>query len=115
MTVYVDDYLAPYRRMLMCHMIADTEEELHTMAEALGLKRQWFQDKVRGREHYDICASKRKLAVKLGAVRIPYRTLAVMTGMRSRSKDGRLPKPEEAEALMEERKAAFAKLKGEQA
>lgn len=28
MTVYVDDMQADYRRMKMCHMVADTDEEL---------------------------------------------------------------------------------------
>lgn len=52
--------------MLMCHMIADTEEELHTMAAALGLKRSWFQDK--RIKHYDVSKGKREIAILLGAI-----------------------------------------------
>jgi hypothetical protein len=58
---------------IMCHMIADTDEELHTMAQQIGVARRWFQG-----DHYDITKSKRALAVKLGAVEIDRRTLASM-------------------------------------
>jgi hypothetical protein len=30
MTVYVDQAVHPYRRMIMCHMVADTREEMDT-------------------------------------------------------------------------------------
>lgn len=36
MTVYVDDVCIVYGRMRMSHMVADTEDELHQMASALG-------------------------------------------------------------------------------
>jgi len=44
MTVYVDDMRAPYGLMKMCHMLADTSDELHVMADLIGVARQWFQD-----------------------------------------------------------------------
>ena len=65
MSVYVDSEKNSYGRMLMCHMMADTIEELHQMADQIGIKREWFQD---GKyPHYDLCQSKRKEAVRLGA------------------------------------------------
>lgn len=68
MTVYVDNASIPYGRMFMCHMIADDLDELHTMAEALGV-RKWFQEPPKASfPHYDICLSKRDQAIGLGAV-----------------------------------------------
>lgn len=65
MTVYVDDMRAPYGRLIMCHMIADTEAELHAMADKIGVARKWYQG-----DHYDVCKSMRTKAVKLGAVEL---------------------------------------------
>ena len=58
MTVYVDDMRAPFGRLVMCHMIADTPAELHAMADRIGVARKWFQNKGSG-PHYDIALSKR--------------------------------------------------------
>lgn len=63
--VYVGEPRWPYRRMLMCHMVADTLEELHAMAKSIGIKAIHFQDK--RFKHYDICKSKRIIAVNHGA------------------------------------------------
>lgn len=68
MAVYVDDFGAPYRRMIMFHMAADTVEELHAMADKIGVARKWFQLPLGRNPHYDICMSKRALAVKAGAI-----------------------------------------------
>ncbi len=38
MTVYVDDMKVKYGRMIMCHMVADTINELHEMADKIGIK-----------------------------------------------------------------------------
>jgi len=73
MTVYVDNMRAPYGRMVMCHMIADTEEELHIMAAAIGVARKWYQ-----KGHYDICLSKRAKAIEYGAIEVTRRELGII-------------------------------------
>lgn len=82
MTVYVDDMKASYGRMVMCHMIADTDEELHAMADRTGVSRRWFQKPGTPTRHYDIALTKRALAVQAGAVEITQRQAACMTGRR---------------------------------
>jgi hypothetical protein len=74
MSVYVDGASNPYGRMKMCHMVADTLEELHAMADAIGIQRRWFQNDP-DHPHYDIAQSKRALAVQHGAVEITSRQL----------------------------------------
>lgn len=69
MAVYVDFSKNKYRGMIMCHMIADNLNELHEMADKIGIKRKWFQDS-KTHPHYDICQSKKRLAIKNGAVEI---------------------------------------------
>lgn len=74
MTVYVDDMRAGYGRMVMCHMVADTELELHAMADLIGVDRKWYQYPHKSRyPHYDIALSKRALAVAAGAKEIRWR------------------------------------------
>ena len=73
MPVYVDFAQNRLGRMKMCHMLADTEDELHAMADKLGLKREWFQN--HGTPHYDICQQKRRQAVLLGAIEVRRRVL----------------------------------------
>ena len=78
MSVYVDNADIPFGRMVMCHMIADTEEELLAMADKIGVSRRWIQRKpgMPWRTHFDICQSKRKLAVSYGAIEIGMGELA---------------------------------------
>lgn len=68
MTVYVDQSKNSYGRMLMSHMLADTLPELHAMADKIGVNRRWFQ--ANNIPHYDICQSKRALALRYGAEEI---------------------------------------------
>lgn len=84
MSVYVDRMRAPYGRMILCHMLADTTEELHAMAELIGVKRKWCQHEGTYREHYDISLTKRALAVKAGALEITGRQLAALLKQRRR-------------------------------
>lgn len=67
MTVYVDNMRASYGRMKMCHMIADSTDELLAMADKIGVARKWLQKAGTAHEHFDIALSKRDLAVKAGA------------------------------------------------
>ncbi len=73
MTVYVDTMQAPFKGMLMCHMIADSEEELHAMAAAIGMQRKWYQG-----DHYDISMERKQLAIEKGAREIGRRELAAL-------------------------------------
>jgi hypothetical protein len=82
MAVYVDDMRAPFGRLVMAHMIADTDEELHEMANLIGIKREWHQAPPRYNSHYDISMTKRKLAVEHGAVEITIRQTAAMCARR---------------------------------
>lgn len=76
--VYVDEFkrYAPTRircfRAGSSHMTADTTEELHAMADRIGLSRAWFQPKpspiAYGADHYDLTEAKRDLAIAAGAV-----------------------------------------------
>ena len=70
MSVYVDESLWPFGRMMMCHMFADTESELDAMADKIGVARKWKQNAPKGFMHYDICKSKRVKAVVNGAVEL---------------------------------------------
>ncbi|GAA5231798.1 DUF4031 domain-containing protein [Verticiella sediminum] len=95
MTVYVDDMRAAYGRMVMCHMIADTDDELHAMADRIGVARRWWQSpESTSGSHYDIALSKRALAVAAGAMEITWRQCGAMN-MRRRV-TGELGQPHEA-------------------
>jgi hypothetical protein len=93
-TVYVDDMRAQYGRMVMCHMIADTDEELHAMADKIGVARKWFQKQGTSRRHYDIALSKRAKAVEAGAIEITWRQTGCMCNRRLHA--GELGRPETA-------------------
>jgi hypothetical protein len=81
MSVYVDDGFVDGDWDIWTgggHMQADTLEELHAMADRLGLRRSWFQCKS-GRpwhDHYDLTRSKRDQAIALGAVTVTWREAA---------------------------------------
>ena len=76
--VYVDPARHPYGRMLMCHMMADTTEELLEMADRIGVDRKWLQKAGTIYEHFDIAKSKRELAVAAGAKEVSSRDLGML-------------------------------------
>ncbi len=63
--IYVDCARNRFGRMIMSHMIADTETELHQFAAILGINHKYFQPK--SFPHYDVSQSKREAALRLGA------------------------------------------------
>lgn len=77
MTVYVDDMRARVGRMIMCHMIADTDAELHAMADTIKVRRKWFQG-----DHYDISLDRRRRALAAGAIAITQRQAAAIRANR---------------------------------
>jgi Protein of unknown function (DUF4031) len=73
MAVYVGTMKWPFGRMIMFHMATDGDiEELHQMADKIGIQRKWFQNKGTDKHspHYDICKSKKQLALQKGATEL---------------------------------------------
>jgi len=82
MSVYVDDFDAPYSRMLMCHMIADTSQELIEMAKKIEVNTKWIQKPGTWKEHFDICKSKKAIAIRNGAIEIGFREMSELRSQR---------------------------------
>lgn len=114
-TVYVDGQRNPYRGMVMCHMIADSHEELLAMVDRIGVARCWIQDEGTAREHFDVCLSSRKRALAAGAVEISTRALVLKLrereGGNNWQRSDYSPKHSAAAALL----AAASVLSGNQA
>jgi hypothetical protein len=108
MTVYVDSMQAKVGRMRMCHMIADTDEELHAMAATIGVRRKWWQspEKTSG-SHYDICLKMRAAAIKNGAVQITVKQCAAMNYRRRHT--GKLGEHLDAIEWMQEHKETLCR------
>lgn len=77
MPVYVDASANAFGRMVMCHMMADTPEELRGMANRIGVALRWFQGSASA-PHFDIAKAKRALAVAGGAVELDRRAFVDM-------------------------------------
>lgn len=70
---------------LWCHMAADTNKELHAMAIAIGLKRDWFQDKA-GFPHYDLTPGKRLAAICRGVTILTRKEFSAKFGKRGKKR-----------------------------
>lgn len=117
MAVYVDDMNAPFGRMKMCHLIADSVEELHAMADTIGVARKWYQAPPKHSSHYDIALTKKALALAAGAFPITWRQAGAMNARRRVT--GQLGSPDDCIAWLEqfqaERRAARAAAEANQA
>ena len=67
MAVYVDNARLKWRNKEWCHLVADSLDELHSFAQHLGLRREWFQSSTMY-PHYDVTAGVRQKALALGAL-----------------------------------------------
>lgn len=85
MSVYVDEARHPYGRMMMCHMIADSTEELRAMARKIGVKLKWIQNEGEYKEHFDICKTMRARAIANDAIEITGHELGEMLLARLKS------------------------------
>ena len=88
MSVYVDNMRSRVGRLVLCHMMADTTEELHAMADRIGMKRHWCQYEGTDREHYDVSLAKRALALRYGAVEITPKDMVRIVQERRRARIG---------------------------
>lgn len=77
MSVYVDPPTHKYGRMIMCHMIADSHEELIEMAIRINVDTKWIQKEGTKYEHFDISKGKRKLAIYKGAIPLTTKQLVL--------------------------------------
>lgn len=69
MAVYVDDVEHNFGRMKMCHMWADTHDELIDMADTIGVQLKWLQQPPKASwVHFDIAKSKKAVAIQNGAI-----------------------------------------------
>lgn len=69
MSVYVDTMRAPFGRMVMCHLWADSREELLAFVDKIGVQRKWIQEPPKASwVHFDVSLGKKKLALAAGAI-----------------------------------------------
>lgn len=73
MSVYVGAAEWPFGRMVMCHCMADSTEELLAMMDRIGVQRKWIQKAGTPYEHFDICKRKRARAISFGAIEVDHR------------------------------------------
>lgn len=73
----MDNATNAYGQMRMSHMVGDTTEELLAMADTIGVDVKWIQRPGSPKEHFDICQSKRALAIRAGAIPITQRELGL--------------------------------------
>lgn len=81
MTVYVDSMRAELGDRVFCHMIADSDAELHALAARLGIHRRRHQTPG-PKSHYDITLRERAAAIAAGAVEITWKQASALCARR---------------------------------
>jgi hypothetical protein len=76
MAVYVNKLRTRFGGLSLCHLLADSLEELHAAAQKIGVDPALFQrDQI---PHYDLSRAKREQAIKAGAKVIDRQGLAAL-------------------------------------
>jgi len=77
--VYVDEPLWSWQGRKWCHLMADTQEELHRFAFGLGLQLSSYQGPPKtSAPHYDITGFERDRAVRMGALAVSRREIVAL-------------------------------------
>ena len=88
MSVYVDPLMnwggsKTFKWTYSCHLMADTDEELHIFAKKIGMKLAWHQPcPPHSVSHYDLNANRRRVAVNTGAVEVKLGFIAGINRMK---------------------------------
>lgn len=91
MPVYVDTMRAQFGPMKMCHMVADTTDELLAMADRIAVDPRWIQDAGTYREHFDIALSKRARAVAAGAKEVSMIDISCIRRLKREAREPSMP------------------------
>jgi hypothetical protein len=96
LAVYVDEAIWRWAGRKWCHMLADSEEELHRFAAMIGIHRLLYQGPPKtSAPHYDITGLERVRALRLGAVACD-REQIVAVFRRVKVKNGKIARPKRA-------------------
>lgn len=76
--VYVDNAFVERRGRRWCHLLADSVEELHEFAAAVGLSKQAFHRAARI-PHYDVTSTQRLWLLEQGAKPVTARQAILLT------------------------------------
>jgi hypothetical protein len=77
MAVYVNKLRPRFGGLSLCHLLADSLDELHAMAARIGLEPSLFNLEII--PHYDLSRAKRQRAIAAGAKVIDRQQLAMLT------------------------------------
>ncbi len=95
MAVYVDPlvnwgWVLQGTEVESCHMVGDTDTELHALALRIGMRIEWAQKMDHENQyhhHYDLVASRRQLAIEAGAIEITHdQIVGLIEGDRARQR-----------------------------
>ena len=96
MAVYVDEAIWRWAGRKWCHMLADSEEELHRFAAMIGVHRLLYQGPPKtSAPHYDITGLERVRALRLGAIACD-REQIVAVFRRVKVRNGKVARPPRA-------------------